>query len=81
MRTVIAKEGFTAYPNGTRTHYPVGEPLEVSNALADEFEAKGLVTVEAESRNEGRGRKPVPDEKGVAAAMPVPDPEPVVTTD
>lgn len=78
MKTVIAKDGFTAYPNGKRTYFPANAPLEVSNALAESLEKKGLVRVEAEDK--GRGRKPAAEETG-PAAVPNADPEPAATAD
>lgn len=42
MKTVVIKEGFTAYPNGTLREFVAGEEVEVSDVLADDAIEKGL---------------------------------------
>ncbi|WP_185982981.1 hypothetical protein [Aureimonas mangrovi] len=78
MRTVTPTRGFTAYPNGKKAHFPAGTPQEVSNALAETMEAKGLVDVVAKpSRG---GAKAAATEPGAQSASDS-DPEPAQVAD
>lgn len=45
MKTVTALQSFTAYPDGRRRRFLVGQEFDVDAGLAKAWSASGLVTI------------------------------------